>query len=191
MLVILPPPPPPTAFYHATPGLKGLGSTIMTSDQIYQLARSVGFPPDMAVKMTAVALRESTGDPTAYNGNTATGDDSYGLWQINFYDPKDPGYGARLMSQLGITDKSQLFDPVANAQAAYKMWNGSDQNFNIAWGYKDYSAWLPEAVTAAAGTDPTVMAGLNPVDDTGSSAPGTQTALVIGGLVLAFLVLKV
>ena len=36
--------------------------------------------------MTAIALRESAGDPNAFNGDAATGDRSYGLWQINMRD---------------------------------------------------------------------------------------------------------
>ncbi len=54
----------------------------------------------------AIALRESAGYPAAYNGNAATGDDSYGLTQINW---KVPGIVASLAT-IGITKKEQLFD---------------------------------------------------------------------------------
>jgi hypothetical protein len=161
----------------------------MTPDQIYQLARNVGFPPDMAVKMTAVALRESGGNPTAYNGNSATGDNSYGLWQVNMYG----ALGQARLQQLRITDPAQLLDPVTNAQAAYTIWNGSDTNFNTAWGYKDYSQWMPEAVMAATGVEPGT-GGVDPfnggVTEAGLGGMDSTTLMVIGGLVLAFLVLK-
>lgn len=164
----------------------------MSSDQIYQLARNAGFPPDMAVKMTAVALRESSGNPAAYNGNSTTGDNSYGLWQINMYG----ALGQARMQQLGITDPAQLLDPVTNAQAAYTIWGGSDQNFNTAWGYKDYSQWLPSAVAAAVSTDPsftdtgTLDAGFGAGSGGGAGGGSSQTVLLVGSLILAFLVLK-
>lgn len=167
-------------------GLRGLG-TAMSADQIYQLARNTGFPPDMAVKMTAVALRESAGDPTAYNGNSATGDNSYGLWQINMYG----ALGQSRLQQLGISDPAQLLDPAVNAQAAYTIWAGSDQNFNTAWGYKDYSQWMPQAVIAATDTDPgAVIDSTGGVIDAGIGGLDSTTTLVIGGLILAFLVLR-
>ncbi len=49
--------------------------------EIYLLAREAGFSPDEAVTMTAIALAESGGETGAHN---QSGEDSRGLWQINF-----------------------------------------------------------------------------------------------------------
>lgn len=110
--------------------ISGLGYALSPVD-LYQLALDAGFPSDKAVQMAAIALRESGGDPSAYNGTPP--DDSYGLWQINMY-----GYlGPARMAEFGLTDKSQLFDPGVNAAAAYQIWGGNDNNLNIAWAIND------------------------------------------------------
>lgn len=70
--------------------------------------------------ITSIALRESHGVPTAYNGDAATGDDSCGLCQINW---KVPTIVASLAT-IGITDKRQLFEPGNNARAAWHLSGG-------------------------------------------------------------------
>ncbi len=107
--------------------ISGLGANTLSSTDLYNLAVSVGFPPDVAVQMAAIALRESGGNPSAYNGTPP--DDSYGLWQINMYG----NLGLARMAQFGLSDKMQLFDPVTNATAAYQIWGGNPNNLNIAW----------------------------------------------------------
>ena len=166
--------------------LIGLGTAcapIMTADQIYQVAAAAGFPtsgnPSTATKMTAIALRESTGCPNAHN--PGPGEDSYGLWQINVQG------NPTILGQLGLTDPSQLYDPGTNAAAAFLMWGGNDANLDTAWyinrpGYSQaYLAQLPAAQQAAldvSGTVPdssVVSAGFNVSDLSGS-----QIAMAIG-----------
>jgi hypothetical protein len=138
---------------------------ILTPAQIYGWMRGAGFPAHVAVTMTAIALRESAGDAAAYNGNTTTGDRSYGLVQINMRDPNV----ARLIYEdvLGIplagqpvpynpTTESQLLDPATNAKAAFALWAGRNINLDIAWyidrpgPYQDrYNAHLPAAQAVA------------------------------------------
>lgn len=123
----------------------------MTAAEIYALARAAGFPPVVAVTMTAIALRESSGDPTAFNGNAKTGDRSYGLWQINMIGHLAP---AR-MKLFGLTDEKQLFDPAINAHAAFLLWAGDNSNLNLAWYInrdvyeQRYESHLPAAQAAA------------------------------------------
>lgn len=106
----------------------GLGlSTKLSISQIYNFALGAGFPSDTAMKMTAIALRESSGNPNAYNGKPP--DDSYGLWQINMIGT----LGDRRLIQFGLSQKSDLFDPATNAAAAFMIWNGDDNNLNTAW----------------------------------------------------------
>lgn len=68
----------------------------------------------------AIALAESGGNPSSHNGNAGTGDNSYGLWQINMIGSMGP---ARL-AEFGLTSNTQLFDPLTNAKAAVKVSNG-------------------------------------------------------------------
>lgn len=138
----------------------------LTAVDLYQLARGVGFPPDTAVKMVAIALKESGGDPLAHN--TLPPDDSYGLWQINMYG----ALGPQRLVQFGLAAPSDLFDPATNAAAAYQIWGGNDNNLSIAWAINDggvnqsrFQQYLPIALQAQA------MAG-------GSSS----SSLVAGGI---------
>jgi hypothetical protein len=128
---------------------------MMTAPEIYALARAAGFPPVVAVTMTAIALRESSGDPNAFNGNAATGDKSYGLWQINM---RDKGIAALIAAKVlePTGDVEQLFDPAKNAKAAFLLWGGSNKNLSVAWYidhpgiYRDrYESHLPAAQAAA------------------------------------------
>ena len=123
--------------------------------------------------MAAIAMKESGGNPSAYNGTPP--DDSYGLWQINMYG----NLGPARMSQFGLSNKSQLFDPATNAAAAYSIWNGNPNNLNIAWAINDggvnqsrYQANLP-VVQAAIGVPPT---DLGPVDSSSFMASLTSTS---------------
>lgn len=50
---------------------------------LYRDLIAQGLDPVHAAALVAIAGRESSYDPTAHNGNRATGDDSYGLFQIN------------------------------------------------------------------------------------------------------------
>ena len=47
------------------------------------LAKGAGFPDSLLDIMARIALAESGGNPNAHNENAGTGDNSYGLWQIN------------------------------------------------------------------------------------------------------------
>lgn len=131
---------------------------MLNAAQILAIARAAGFPPVVAVTMVAIALRESSGNPDAFNGNAATGDKSYGLWQINM---RDAGIAklirAKVLFPFGaMTEDTCLLDPVVNARAAFTLWGGDNKNLNVAWRiatpgmYQDrYEAHLPAAQAAA------------------------------------------
>jgi hypothetical protein len=126
---------------------------ILGAVAIFETMRHAGFPPAVAVTMTAIALRESAGDPNAYNGNSATGDRSYGLLQINMKDPNV----AALMARNGIPDDGKaLLDPAVNAKAGFLLWSGDNRNLNVAWYIAHggiyqtrYESHLPVAQAAA------------------------------------------
>lgn len=131
----------------------------LTDAQIYQSARNAGFPPETAAKMVAIALKESGGNPQAHNPNANTGDNSYGLWQINMIDK--PGYplGDQRRRQFGLSSNEDLWDPDKNAQAAYSIWNKDDVNLEKHWyimgrdkaRYDQYIARGQAAASAAEG----------------------------------------
>lgn len=125
---------------------------LMTPAEIYRVARAAGFPQFVAVTMTAIALRESGGDPTAFNGDAKTGDRSYGLWQINMFGK----LAASRMKLFGIVDEKELLIPAVNARAAFLLWGHDNRNLSVAWyidhpgPYQDrYESHLAAAQAAA------------------------------------------
>lgn len=161
-------------------GLGGLGAVLGPAD-LYNLAIGAGFPSDTAVKMAAIALKESGGNPSAYNGLPP--DDSYGLWQVNMYGSLE----APRLAQFGLTTNSQLFDPATNAAAAYSIWGGNDNNLNIAWAINDggvnqsrYQNNLPVVMAAiGSGASP---AAANPIVAAAGAPPASDAIVLPGGL---------
>ncbi len=89
----------------------------MELSEIAKYAGLCGFPGDhdenkIAIA-TAIAMAESKGNPSAHNYNVNSGDDSYGLWQINMLGPLGPSR----RQQFEINDNSALLDPCVNAKA--------------------------------------------------------------------------
>lgn len=174
--------------------LYGLGVACFSPVQLYQLALDAGFPegtdPDQgnAGTMAAIAMRESSGCPNLTNlraphtnGANDPGEHSYGLWQINVDT-------SNLLSWLGLTSANQLLDPVTNAQAAYTMWGGDDNNLNVAWytqhpenGYRSRYLANLVAVQAALGTTGVNVPGLG--DDLVPVTGGDT--IISGGIVIA------
>jgi hypothetical protein len=150
----------------------------MSPEEIYSVARYVGFPPAAAVSMVAIALKESGGNPQAYNGTPP--DDSYGLWQINMYGALGPDRRRR----YNLTANSDLFDPYVNGRAAYDLWAGNDGNFARHWAIdrghnRDrYLANLPRAQAAAANVDGGAPGGGGPDFSTTVWAPTDPPVVV-------------
>jgi len=93
----------------------------------YELARVLDrrkFKKEDIWKMLAISWRESRWNPKAYNGNRSTGDDSYGLFQINMLGDMGP----KRAKDFGITDYKELFDPITNVKAARIMYGGGNLN---------------------------------------------------------------
>ena len=98
----------------------------VTQQQAYNLALQAGFSSSEARTMAAIAVGESGLNSSAYNGNVRTGDNSYGLWQINMLGDLGP----ERRREFGIQSNDELFDPLTNARAAYEIYK--QQGFN-AW----------------------------------------------------------
>ena len=102
------------------------GGGKLSVGQMVQLAKEAGFSEQEAVIMGAIGAAESSGITSAHNPDASTGDNSYGLWQINML-----GKLEQERKQLfGISENEQLKDPKINAAAAKKIYE--QQGFN-AW----------------------------------------------------------
>lgn len=112
-----------------------------------KVLQEAGFSGKNLKTAWAVAMKESTGRPTAYNGNRATGDNSYGLFQINMIG----NLGADRREAFNLKSNKDLFNPLTNAKAAYKMsaggknwsaWDIDSSGYNGGKSRGRYLAWL-------------------------------------------------
>lgn len=95
----------------------------VTPQQVYQALRAQGLSPQVAAAFTSIAGRESGFNLGAHNGNAGTGDDSYGLFQINLINGEHSQFNPGMLTTLN-----------GAAQAAAEMYNQS--GFQPWGGYK-------------------------------------------------------
>jgi hypothetical protein len=95
-------------------------STVLTPEEIKSLLIISGFEGKGLKIAFGVVMKESTGRPYAHNQNSSTGDNSYGLFQINMIGSLGP---AR-REQFGLESNEDLFNPLTNVAIAYKMSEG-------------------------------------------------------------------
>jgi hypothetical protein len=119
-----------------------------TQAELARYARQAGFPENKIPTIVAIAMGESSGNPRAHNPDASTGDNSYGLMQINMLGQM----GADRRAQFGLSSNEELFDPVTNFAAAKTIYDSQGLG---AWGaytngsYKDF---LPTSTQAAKDT---------------------------------------
>jgi hypothetical protein len=99
-------------------GPAGFGGSKQTASSLVKLAQQAGFKGNQAAVMAAIAMAESGGNSGAHNTNAGTGDNSYGLWQINMLGSMGP----ERRRQFGIGSNDALFNPGTNAAAAMSMY---------------------------------------------------------------------
>lgn len=87
---------------------------------LVSILTQAGFSGSGLATAYAVAKAESGGRATAYNGDTKTGDQSYGLFQINMLGALGPDRRKR----FGLSSNQDLLDPATNAKVAYTMSHG-------------------------------------------------------------------
>jgi len=102
-------------------------ATTLSDTQLVGLLKAVGFQGQALKYAWAVAKKESHGNPLDYNGNRKTGDNSFGLFQINMIGSMGP----TRRTYYGLASNAELLNPVTNARVAYLMSNAG----------KDWSAW--------------------------------------------------
>jgi len=92
----------------------------LSTQDIAKYAYQAGFRGMDLVYAVAIAIRESAGNPQAYNpevaAGTKKGSGSRGLWQI--YGQAHPEF-----------NNDSLYDPLKNAQAAYKVYQEVGNKF--------------------------------------------------------------
>ena len=99
----------------------------LSDGELKELLAAVGFEGRALKTAWAIAKRESSGRPLAYNGNRNTGDSSYGIFQINMLG----NLGVARKEKFDLRSNVLLFDPVINAEITYYMTKGG----------LDWSAW--------------------------------------------------
>lgn len=80
----------------------------LSAREIATVARNAGFPESEIKTAVAVALAESSGNPSARNASSATG-----LWQI------------LVKAHPDLASKYNLTDPNQNGKAAYEVWKAA------------------------------------------------------------------
>jgi len=99
----------------------------LSDGQLVDLLKAIGFKGNALRSACAIAKAESNGRPFAFNGNTKTGDSSYGVFQINMMGE----LGSDRREKFELDSNAELFNPVTNAQIAHFMTKGG----------KDWSSW--------------------------------------------------
>lgn len=134
------------------------GKAVLSDEKLAGLVQSVGFSRTRKHKgyredATAVAiiLAESGGDANAHNDNSATRDNSYGLFQINLYgDLRD-----ERAERYGLRSNANLFEPKRNAEIAYDLFKRRGNQFTD-WSVYNNGSYLlkmPRALKAVQSPD--------------------------------------
>jgi hypothetical protein len=100
----------------------------LTGKELAELLTLVGFEGKSHKIAWALVMRESNARPKAHNGNSGTGDNSYGIFQINMIG----SLGADRRDKFDLSSNDELFNPLRNAEIAYHM-SGRGSDFG-AWG---------------------------------------------------------
>jgi hypothetical protein len=116
------------------------------AEELVRLALDSGFNRNQAPIMAAIALAESGGRTEAHNPNRSTGDNSYGLWQINMID----NLGVERRRQFGLKSDEQLKDPATNVRAAKRVFESQGLGAWSVYRSGAYRQYLPEAKRALA-----------------------------------------
>jgi len=113
--------------------------TSLTDIELVWLLEAVGFEGQDLKEAWAIAKKESNGRPLAFNGNKLTGDNSYGIFQINMVN----SLGEDRRTKFDLEHNADLFNPVKNAQIAMHMSNGGS----------DWTSWHigKDAYTSSSG----------------------------------------
>jgi len=122
----------------------------LSREQLAGYLRQAGFKENLIPTMVGIGTAESSLNPQAFNPNVDTGDQSYGIFQINMLG----GMGPERREQFGIKSNEELFDPLTNAKAAKAIY---DQQGLGAWSVYNsgaYEQYVPQMDQIAPTTQP-------------------------------------
>ena len=110
---------------------------VIPQPKIEEMLLAVGFEPNIAKIMAAVAMAESAGDPMIDTVKSGTdpkkeSEFSIGLLQLNMKDDRD-----RLLNVFDIESEEELYDPIINVIAAKRLYD--EQGLNAWSAYKNNS----------------------------------------------------
>jgi hypothetical protein len=100
--------------------------TMLSDAELISILKQAGFSGYALKYAWAIAVKESTRRPMAYNKSS----DCYGLFQINM----SGSLGVNRVNKYNLDSEKDLFDPLINAKIAYQMSNGGN----------NWSAWSTE-----------------------------------------------
>jgi hypothetical protein len=130
----------------------------LKDEQLAGLVQSVGFSSTRLhrgvredVTAVAIILCESGGNPNAHNDNKSTGDDSYGLFQINMLGQM----GKDRAALYGLRSYANLFEPKRNAEIAYDLFKRRGNTFGdwSCYNRGSYATHIPRASRAVQSPD--------------------------------------
>lgn len=98
------------------------GPATAASGNLRSVLERAGFKGSSLGMAYAIMMAESGGNARAHNTNRNTGDNSYGLFQINMLG----GMGPERRAMYRLPNNDALFDPVTNAKVAYAMSKGGN-----------------------------------------------------------------
>ena len=110
---------------------------VIPQPKIEEMLLAVGFEPNIAKIMAAVAMAESAGDPmidTVKSGTDPKKENEFsiGLLQLNMKDDRD-----RLLNVFDIESEEELYNPIINVIAAKRLYD--EQGLNAWSAYKNNS----------------------------------------------------
>lgn len=154
----------------------------LTGEQVAMLLHGAGFRGQDIIKGVAISERESRWNSMAHNPNRATGDNSYGLFQINMIEK----YAAGRRKAFGIASNEELFEPEKNVKATKQMYDGRKNKGNgwYDWGpYKGKSETYNTDVAKATRIVNSIDFSGDPMGGTTSSGTtsGSGSVSVVGG----------
>jgi cell wall-associated NlpC family hydrolase len=145
---------------------------------LIDILRQAGFSGSSLNTAYAVAMAESGGNARAFNGNHQTGDESFGLFQINMLGAMGP----ERRKQYGLGSNDDLYDAVRNAKVAYKMSKGgTDWSPWSTYKRGDYKKYLGQTGASVAGG--TVASGASAAEEAAAAPADFLRSTIAPGLV--------
>ena len=105
------------------------GKNPLAKSTVKDILSKAGFTGQALEDALQIAQGESGYNPLAFNGNTKTGDTSYGLMQINMLGNLGPGR----RKWFGLKKDEELYEAEKNAKAAYLIYKDRGYRFDKDW----------------------------------------------------------